>query len=135
MSTAELLRIAEPRNGAEVARLLTSRRDASSVSAMLDAARGTEPDARLAAFRALGAQRHTGLLGEVVDLLDGVLPVPPRARGAVLRYLEALPADTTLPIARQRIDRGGFAATAAEHLLARHARAEDRALVEATLAR
>ncbi len=135
MSTAELLSIAEPRNGAKVARVLAQRRDAESIAAMEEAARGSDRDPRLAAFRALGAQGHTGLLDHVTELLESEAPERSRVRGAgLLRYLEALPADETLPRAREWLSKTGRVAMAAAHILARHARAEDRALVEATLA-
>ena len=136
MSTAELLRIAEPRNGVKVARVLAQRRDADSIAAMEEAARGSDHNPRLAAFRALGAQGHPGLLDHVTELLETKAPELSRLRGAdLLRYLEALPADESLPRARDWLSKSGRAAIAAEHILARHARAEDRVVVEATLAR
>jgi len=135
MSTAELLSIAEPRNGVEVARVLSDRRDAASIAALVRAARADDRDERLAAYRALGSQGNTELLEHVASRLEADPGGPPHraARPAMLRYLERLPAELTLPRARAWVGQSSGAVIAAEHILARHALPEDRALVERTL--
>ncbi|NOY94738.1 MAG: hypothetical protein GXP55_26470 [Deltaproteobacteria bacterium] len=135
MSTSALLRIAEPRNAVRVVRVLAQRTDAASVATMIAAGRGMDSNQRLAGLGALGAQAHTGLLEYAAEVLEAAAG---RARDvrtpAMLRYLEALPPEATLPRARQWLNQVGRASVAAEHILARHARTEDRELVESSLA-
>lgn len=133
MTTNELLAIAEPRNGVKVARVLAQRKDAASIAAMIEAARGSDRDAALAACRALGALGHTGLLEHLDEVFGSPNPAPPRRHRGVARYLDGLSPDHTLPRARVWLSKGGYAAVAAERILAREALAEDRSLVETTL--
>lgn len=135
MSTAELLSIAEPRNGMKVAGVLSDRRDAESIAALVDAAQGDDRNQRLAAYRALGAQGNTDLLEHVASRLEADPGGPSHgaARPPMLRYLESLPAELTLPLARAWVGQSTGAASAAQHILARHALPEDRDLVERTL--
>ncbi|MEM1414437.1 MAG: hypothetical protein AAGH15_06035 [Myxococcota bacterium] len=136
MSTAELLRMVEPPNDVRIARILAQRRDARSLSALEVAARHGSHDARLAALRALGAQGYRGLLPYVVEQLESKAGDGPpfRSLPPLLRYLDSLPGDATLPLARRWLASGGPRSIAAERVLASHARAEDRALAEDALA-
>ncbi len=135
MSTSELLSIADPRNRVNVIHLLSKRRDATSIAALVRAARSDEPNEYLTAYRALGAQGNTELLEHVSTHLEADPGGRSQTalRGAMLRYLESLPAGLTLPRARRWLGQRGGAAVAAQHILERNARPDDRDLVERVL--
>jgi len=132
MSTEDLLAIDDPGQWSRVAELLTPRTDAGSVALMLDAARSGARTAQLAACQVLGRQSRQDLLDEFRAMWAD--PGFDRRRMApVLRYLEALPPEVTLPHAREWQTREGAAATASDAILARHAEPEDRAPIETSL--
>lgn len=137
MSTDALLARVESASDALTVRpLIEARRDPQTVRALLRAAREGNADQRYLALPLLGARGRDDLVGEAEQVLrveaeGGPAPEPTRIRAAWFRYLEALPAETGLPLAREWLDARWPLSGAAESIFARHAAPEDRARLEA----
>ncbi|MFK7999697.1 MAG: HEAT repeat domain-containing protein [Polyangiales bacterium] len=131
MSTVTLLSIVCRENQVRVSNVLKQRRDAASVAALVSAGQsGTESQKRTA-LMVLAEQHNPSLIQSCTESVQG--DPPPLVRTEILRYLAALPAEHTLPVARRFQGRLNLAGVAAAGIFARHAEAEDREALEGEL--
>ncbi len=137
LSAGALLEI-EPRPGrsGELAELLDARRDAATTAALLRVASSAAHRAQVLALRLLGRRACVDLIGEAAAFLHAEAASDAQRRYAPLRrayidYLEALPAETVLPLARAWFHEPWPLSLAAGEIFGRHATADDRPVLEA----
>jgi hypothetical protein len=115
---------------------LTRRTDTNTRRLLSAAADSGTIDERYVALRALGKHGSTEFVGAAEEFLRHESTLAPterrehRLRQAFLRYLEELSPSQTLPLARAWLFEPWPLSMAAEHILARHATAEDRQMLE-----
>lgn len=114
-----------------------ARRTDANTRRLLSAAAGSGTvDERHVALRALGKHGSTEFVGAAEEFLRQESTLAPterhehRLRQGFLRYLEELLPSHTLPLARAWLFEPWPLSLAAEHILARHATADDRQLLE-----
>lgn len=131
MSTEELLSIVCRENLKRVSNVLTQRRDGRSLNALRTAGKSGTEFQRIAALTVFGRHGDASLLEScIVQIQSDPMSM---IRTVILRYLSALPAEHTLPVARRSFGQPKLAGIAASRILAQHAEAEDREAVEAQL--
>jgi hypothetical protein len=130
--------LAQAKSGPVVPRIrevLETRDDPDTTRALLHAAREGTPVQRGLALRILGARGRTDFLADAERALRheaaGGAPGLAVDRGGWFRYLDALPCEVTLPLARAWFDEPWPLSHAAESILARHATADDRERLQA----
>jgi hypothetical protein len=134
---ALLEQLVTPGRASQVAEVLAARSDDETTRVLLAAAETGRGEARVVALRVLGGRGCTDFVAAAEEFLrneagiDHAQRRDHRTRRAFLRYLEALPASTTLRLARQWFAEPWPLSLAAEHILARHATHNDRAMLEA----
>ena len=136
LSSAALLALASIPGARRVLSVELARRpDAETRRLLISAATSGSPDERHVALRALGLMGRVDFLDAAEAHLRRESTEPTERRGhhrrvAFLRYLEALPAESTLPLARRWLFEPRPLSLAAELVLARHATPEDRSSLE-----
>lgn len=126
-----------PRRMHELIDLLDARRDAATTAALLRVATTAMHPARPLAVRVLGRRQCLDLLDDAAAFLRAeVTHAADRSKHASLRrgyvvYLESLPAEAVLPLARAWFDEPWPLAMTAGGIFARHATADDRPRLEA----
>lgn len=135
LSSAALLALASvPGARRELSIELARRSDAETRRLLISAATSGSPDERQVALRALGLMGRLDFLDAAEAHLRREATEPTKhahpGRTAFLRYIEALPAESTLPFARRWLFEPWPLSLAAELVLARHATPEDRSSLE-----
>ncbi|TXD37918.1 HEAT repeat domain-containing protein [Lujinxingia vulgaris] len=137
MSTETLLRQVTRQTAPKTVKILAARRDPASVALVEQAAQSEDVELAIAALQILGRQGNTAALQCVCEALENDPGTPDRPgarrRIANLRYLEALPSEVTLALAREWLRRGGARSIAAEKLIGMHATCAEREMVEEAL--
>jgi hypothetical protein len=137
MTTAELLELATASGTSRhVEAILETRTDQVTVSGLRNAATAGTPEQQMAALRILGSRGCTDFLDDAEQFLRSESRLSRderkghRTRQAYLRYLERLPANTTLERARQWFTEPWPLSLAADHILSQHATRDDRVMLE-----
>jgi hypothetical protein len=137
MTTAELLELATaPGASLHVEAILETRSDQATVSGLRNAAAAGTPEQQMVALRILGSRGCTDFMDDAEQFLRSESRLSRdertghRTRQAYLRYLERLPAITTLECARQWFTEPWPLSLAAEHILSQHATRDDRVMLE-----
>lgn len=134
MSTTEILSHVGVHSFRQVVDLLALRTDPESVAIIIDTARSGDYYQAHGALTALGLQQNLEVLPEVTAALAQDTGTLTARRSSYLRYLNHLPSEVTLPLARDWMNVGGVRAVASQQILAIHATPEDRIRLESALA-